>query len=405
MYRIPRVAHLVFFPIQYFAPLYRELARRPEIDHTVYFYSDATLRRFHDDEFGREIQWDTPLLGGYESRFCSSALKKGIRGGFFQHPNWDIIHETAFGKYDVIWVHGYADPNTWLTAIAASICGTRLLIREEQTLLNGRPWYKRALKAVMLRALFRSACGLYIGENNRRYFEHYGMPKSRLFPARYCVDNDFFRGKAEELAPKRGEIRAEFGITDDAPVILFSGKFIEKKQPLLLIEAFARVCREIPCWLLMAGDGPLRKPMEELIRRLQIPNVLMPGFQNQTELPRAYIAADIFVLPSAYMETWGLVVNEAMNFSLPVVVTDKVGCAADLVREGWNGFVVDHQRVDALVEAMASLVKDQEMRQRLGRRSYDMLSNYSIKACADDIVAACIAVSQKNAWVENRKTS
>lgn len=399
------VAHLVSHPIQYFAPLYRELARRSEIDHTVYFYSDATLRQFHDEGFGREIQWDTPLLDGYESRFCSSALKKGIRGGFFQRPNWDIIREIAFGKFDVIWIHGYAHPNTWLAAVAASISDTKLLIREEQTLLNGRPWYKRVLKAIMLRALFTSSSGLYIGENNRRYFEHYGMPASRLFPARYCVDNDFFRGKAEELAPKRGEIRGGFGITDDTPVILFSGKFIEKKQPLLLIEAFARVCRETPCWLLMAGDGPLRQPMEDLIRRLQIPNVLLPGFLNQTELPRAYIAADIFVLPSGYMETWGLVVNEAMNFSLSVVVTDKVGCAADLVREGWNGFVVDHQRVDALVEALSRLVKDREMRQRFGERSHDLVSGYSIKICADDIVAACLAVRQKNIRTQERLVS
>lgn len=394
---LPRVAHLVSHPIQYYAPLYQELARRPEIDLTVYFYSDASLGRFYNDEFGQEIQWDTPLLGGYESRFCSSARKKGVQAGFFQRPNCDIIRETAFGKYDVIWIQGYAHRTTWLAAVAASICGTKLLIREEQTLLNGRPWYKRVLKAVMLRPLFRSVCGLYIGENNRRYFEHYGMPVSRLFPARYCVDNDFFRRKAEELAPNRGEIRVGFGITDDAPVILFSGKFIEKKQPLLLIEAFAKVFKQTPCWLLMVGDGPLRQPMEDLIRRSKISNVILPGFLNQTELPRAYTAADIFVLPSKYMETWGLVVNEVMNFSLPVVVTDKVGCAADLVREGWNGFIVDHESVDALAMAMAELVKDRDMRQSLGRRSYDMVSNYSIKACADDIVAACLAVSQKNA--------
>jgi glycosyltransferase involved in cell wall biosynthesis len=257
----------------------------------------------------------------------------------------------------------------------------------------------------MLRALFRSACGLYIGENNRRYFEHYGMQVSQLFPARYCVDNDFFREKAEEMAPKRGEIRGGFGITDDAPVILFSGKFVEKKQPLLLIEAFSRVFRETSCWLLMAGDGPLRQPMEDLIRRLQIPNVLLPGFLNQTELPRAYIAADIFVLPSSYMETWGLVVNEAMNFSLPVVVTDKVGCAADLVRQGWNGFVVDHQRVDALVEALSRLVKDREMRRRFGERSHDHVSEYSIKICADDIVSACLAVCGKNVQPQERLMS
>jgi glycosyltransferase involved in cell wall biosynthesis len=231
------------------------------------------------------------------------------------------------------------------------------------------------------------------------------MPESRLFPARYCVDNDYFQRKAEELGLSRGEIRDGFGITDDAPVVLFSGKFIEKKQPLLLIEAFAKVYKQTSCWLLMVGDGPLRQPMEDLIRRLQIPNVLLPGFLNQTELPRAYTTADVFVLPSAYMETWGLVVNEAMNFSLPVVVTDKVGCAADLVREGWNGFVVDHQSVDALAEALSLLVKDREMRRRFGERSYDLVSEYSIKTCADEIVAACLAVRQKDALPQERLMS
>jgi glycosyltransferase involved in cell wall biosynthesis len=256
----------------------------------------------------------------------------------------------------------------------------------------------------MLRALFWGAWGLYVGEKNRQYFEHYGMPRSKLFPAYHCVDNDYFVGKAAELASKRGEVRAGFGITDGTPVILFAGKFIKEKQPKLLIEAFAQVRREIPCWLLIAGDGPLRQSMEDLIRRLNIPNILMPGFLNQTEIPRAYSAADLFVLPS-YMETWGLVVNEAMNFSLPVVVTDKVGCAADLVRDGWNGFVVNHQRVDDLAKAMAGLVKDRDLRQSFGQRSYDQISNYSIKACADNIVAACLAVSRKSTLAQECRTS
>jgi len=397
MNNVLRVAHLASHPIQYFAPLYRELAQRPEIDHTVYFFSDATVRKVYDEGFGQEIKWDMPLLGGYEARFCPSARKKKIHNGIFHLPNWDILRETALGKYDVIWVHGYAHLNTWLAAIASSVSGTKFLIREEQTLLNGRPWHKRLLKAVMLRPLFRSAYGLYIGENNRRYFEHYGMLPSKLFPARYCVDNEFFRGKAIEYASTRREVRSGLGISDDNPVILFTGKFIEKKQPLLLIEAFARLRRETPCWLLMVGDGPLRQSMADLISRLRVPNIVLPGFFNQTELPRAYTAADIFVLPSAYMETWGLVVNEAMNFSLPVVVTDKVGCAADLVQDGWNGFVVNHQSIDALKNAIARLVKDSNLRQVFGRRSYELVSGYNIKSCADDIVAACLAVNRKTA--------
>ncbi len=361
----------------------------------MFFFSDSTLTKFKDDEFSKEIEWDVSLLDGYIARICPSATKNKIQDSIFHMPNWDIIKETAFGKYDVIWVHGYAHLNTWLAAIASFFSGTKILIREEQTLLNGRPWYKLLLKTVLLRLLFRLTYGLYIGENNRRYFEHYGMASTRLFPARYCVDNDFFRGKGGELTARKKEIRSEFGFFDDAPVILFAGKFIEKKQPMLLIEAFARLRKELPCRLLMVGDGPLRQSMESLIRRLDVPDVVLTGFLNQTELPRAYAAADIFVLPSAYMETWGLVVNEAMNFSLPVVVTDKVGCAADLVKDGWNGFVVEHRNVDALKNAMKILVGDSKLRKEYGQRSLELVSRYSIKSCADDIVAACLAVAGK----------
>src|SRR3990172_7079616 len=90
--------------------------------------------------------------------------------------------------------------------------------------------------------------------------------------------------------------------------------------------------------------------------------VRIAGFLNQSELPAAYAAADVFVLPSAFHETWGLVVNEAMNFDLPVVVSDKVGCGADLIEPGRNGFIVPHDDTAQLAEAIGRLVGDAEMR-------------------------------------------
>ena len=386
-----RVAHLVSHPIQYFVPLYRELSSRPEIDLRVYFYSDATVREFYDGGFGRRIRWDIPLLEGYQSRICRSATRTDITGAFLRCPNADIVWEVASGRYDVVWVHGYAYSTTWLAALSARAKGASVLVREEQTLLERRPWYTRALKRVALRALFSQAWGLYIGEENRRYFEHYGMPPGRLFATRYCVDNRFFQGQAARLAPRRREVRAALGITDDTPVVLFCGKLIDKKQPLRLLEAFERVRRRRRCWLLMVGDGALRPAAQDLVARRGIPSVVMPGFLNQTELSAAYSAADIFVLPSAWHETWGLVVNEAMNFALPIIVSDKVGCAEDLVRPRWNGFVVSHRDVDALADAIATLVADEPLRRDFGTRSRELVGEYSVEACADGIIAACLA--------------
>lgn len=389
-----RVAHLVSHPIPYFAPLYRELATRRGIDLTVYFYSDATLRDFDDAGFGRLVAWDTPLLDGYNSKFCPSSRRTDLSTRLTKGPNWDIVREIATGGFDVLWVHGYAHATTWLAVTVARMRGMRVLVRDEQTLLHGRGLRKRLFKQAALRALYSQSSALHIGERNREYFAHYGMAPERMTPARYCVDNRFFGEQAALLAPQRQAIRARFGAESGLPVVLFAGKLIEKKQPLRLIEAFARVRAERACALLIAGDGPQRAEAEALVARLAAPNVHFAGFLNQGEISQAYAAADIFVLPSRLHETWGLVVNEAMNFGLPIVVSDKVGCAADLVHEGRNGFVVDHSNTTALARAVRALVANPDMRARFGAESRAIIERYSIEACADGIVAACLRDSR-----------
>ncbi len=397
--RPPRVAHLVSHPIPYFAPLYRELASRPEIDLTVYFYSDATAREFADPGFGRSVAWDTPLFDGYRHRFMPSAARTDVSTRMTKRPNWDIVREIVSGRYDVLWVHGYAHMTTWLAVAAARVRGMRVMIRDEQTLLHTRPLVKRLLKSLALRALYSHTSALYIGEQNRRCFRRYGMPESRMFAAPYCVDNAYFQTQARALVARRDELRARFGIADDAPVVLFSGKLIEKKQPLLLIEAFARVRRTRRCALLIVGDGPLRAAAEEHVARLSVPDVHFAGFLNQNEISQAYAAADLFVLPSQLHETWGLVINEAMNFGLPVIVSDKVGCAADLVHEGQNGFVVPHNSVERLTAAIETLVADPAKRVQFGEESRRIISEYSIEAAADGIVTACVGGEERRtAW-------
>jgi glycosyltransferase involved in cell wall biosynthesis len=386
-----RLAHLHSHPIPYQAPLYREVARRPEVDLTVYFSSDASVRGYYDQEFGREVAWDTPLLDGYRSHFPPSASRTATPGPYGSPPRLDVVRELLAGRFDAVWMHSYAHANVWLVTAGELARGSRVLIREEQTLLHERPWYKAALKKAALGAIFSSTWGLFIGEQSRRHFLHYGMPEERLFPARYCVDNEFFLGKAEELRPRRSELRADFGIDGDAPVVLCVAKTIPKKAPLLLIEAFARLRVKRPCSLLMVGEGELLPTARELVARRQIPDVHFTGFLNQSELPAAYVASDVFCLPSVHNETWGLVVNEALNFSLPIVVSNKVGCAVDLVRPGKNGFVVPAGEVEPLAESLEVLVAHDELRRSFGRKGLERVSEYSVAACADGIVAACLA--------------
>lgn len=395
-----RLAHLVSHPIQYFAPLYRELSARDEIDLTVYFYSRETVGGFYDKGFGREITWDIPLLNGYRAVFPQSAGRTPHNGGPLRRRNFDLIADLLRHPPDLVWVHGYAHLTAWLAFAASRVRRRPFLLREDQTLLRSRSSWRRLAKRVALPVMFRHSVGLYIGKENRLYFREYGVPEERLHPAPYAVDNDYFRAAAAELQGRRDRLRRAFGVSDDAPVLLFVGKLTPQKNPLVLLKAFAELRRHRRCWLLFVGDGVLRAAIEEESRTRNIPNVLVSGFRNQTEIPQAYSAADILILPSR-SETWGLVVNEAMNFGLPIVVTDQVGCAADLVADGHNGFVVPTDSIAGLAAALARLVDDHELREAFGARSAEIVENYSIKRCADAIVAACLASARaRNGKVE-----
>jgi len=387
-----RVAHLISHPVQYLVPIYREISKSPDVDLTVYFYSDTSIGKHFDAAFGREFEWSTPLLGGYKYRFLPSSKGKPT-GRRFEWPNWDVLADVVRQHYDVIWINSYMGTNAWLTRVAAFFLGIPVFFRDDTNFLTPRPRWKRFLKSVFLRTFLRGAWAFYVGEESLRYWKFYGIPSRRLFFSPHCVDNDFWSSKACELAPRRREIRHSYGIDDDSPVILFCGKFIPKKQPLMLLSAFAKVRKKLPCWLMLVGDGALRAELERKISESGIDNAILPGFLNQDELPFAYTAADIFVLPSGFNETWGLVVNEAMNFSLPIVVSDQVGCGKDLVKEGLNGFTFDHADEAQLVDRLMQLVQNAAMREEFGKNSVALVADYTVENCAKGIVQAGRAAS------------
>ncbi len=372
-----RLAVLFSHPIQYFAPLMRALASQSDIDLTVYYCSRQGVVPTYDPHFNTTYSWDTPLLEGYHSVFLPNIRRGDSTHGFFRLVNPRIIGELTRGSFDALLVHGYEHMTKWLAFLGAGIVGTKVILRGESNLLNERPWYLRAAKSLILRPLLqRMAACACIGTANHDYYRHYGVPEERLFCVPYVVDNGFFQAEHTRLRPKRTEIRAALGIAEHVPVVLACAKLYKVKQPLLLLEAYQRVRNKRPCALIYAGDGPMRPDIERVVRENNIPGVIITGFVNQSRIGEIYTAADLIALPSL-SEPWGLVVNEAMNFGLPVVVSDRVGCAADLVHSGENGFVVSHNCISALSNALENLVSDAMMREQFGRRSRELIESYS----------------------------
>lgn len=387
-----RLASLVSHPIQYQAPLFRALARHPDVDFTAVFLSDHGVKPTLDPGFGRVIAFDVPLVEGYRSLFVRNRAPHPHTQSFFGAVNPGLASVIARERFDALWVHGYAQLSNWIGFATAACLRIPFLIRGDSQLLVHRPLSVRSLRRLVFATLFRAASAvLYIGQQNRRFYEWFGVPADKLFFAPYGVDNAFFAERAEAARQngRREVLRARIDAGPDDVVLLVVGKLMGFKRPLDVVRAMARLDRRAIA--VFVGDGELRDAVE---RELVASGVrgMVTGFVNQSDLPEWYAAGDVAVLASDF-EKWGLVVNEAMACGLPVVVSDLVGCAPDLVHEGESGAVFRARDPEALAAALRPLVTEPALRARLGDKARRLIERYDVAAAADGIVAAATAVT------------
>ena len=277
--------------------------------------------------------------------------------------------------------------------LGAWLSRTPVLLRTESHLMRSRPATTEFAKSVILRALFRfTAAFLAIGEANTRFYEYYGLPPEKMFWTPYCVDNEYLISEQQRLARDREAIRQEIGISPGRSVIIYSGKLIERKRVEDLLQAVKLLSpKSQVAELLILGDGPRRALLIGLADSLDL-RVRFVGFQNQSQLARYYVCGDVFVLPSSY-ETWGLVVNEAMAFGMPIVTTSVVGAGVDLVTPGITGYTYEPGDCAALAACLDPLLKDAEARRRMGEAALRRVGPYNLDECVKGVLAALQFVS------------
>jgi glycosyltransferase involved in cell wall biosynthesis len=326
------IAFLTSHPIQYQAPLFRLLARRPGVQLTALFCHDHGVRPTYDPQFGKVIGFDVPLLEGYEHRFLRNmSPRPGISPLGLINP--EVLRLLNGNEYDALIVHGYSYVTT-LMGLLGPRRRTRVLLRGESNLLSHRGPAKRVLKQLALRAIFgRVDHFLPIGSLNAAYYGAYGVAHEHMTLAPYSVDNAFFASRSAGARQEPNLVRQRLGLPESRPLFLFAAKLIAKKRPLDAVRAFARAREAGPAALVYVGDGELAGGLRDEIERLGLArDVYLLGFRNQTELPEIYGACDVLVLPSGD-EPWGLVVNEAMACGTAAVVSDQVGSGPDLVTD------------------------------------------------------------------------
>ena len=261
----------------------------------------------------------------------------------------------------------------------------------------GKEWVKRRLIKL-------NSAGLAGGTPHRDYLVQLGLMREQVFLGYDVVDNEYFRCESGKARTDAASLRSRLGLP--VKYFLASARFVEKKNLFRLIQAFGRYRvlagksgvgnPELENWsLVLLGDGPLKSDLQKFISELGLQaSVQLPGFKQYDELPAYFGLASAFVHAST-TEQWGLVVNEAMAAGLPVLVSNRCGCALDLVKDGVNGFTFDPGDTETLANLMFRLADGQFPIAEYGIASQRLVSTWGPERFATGLRDA-VAVALKN---------
>jgi glycosyltransferase involved in cell wall biosynthesis len=375
-----RVAILTEIIAPYRIPVFNALAQHEGMDLKVIFLSetDPTLRQWRI--YKDEIRFPYEVLPSWRFRAGRShfLLNAGLSASLEKFAPEAII----CGGYNYI--------ASWQALMWARRRGVRFILWSESNARDARGQHK---PVESLKANFRKRCDRFVvpGKSAFEYLRLLGAPVESIFIAPNAVDNCFFATQAEEVKRHPDAFREKFGLP--RRFILFVGRFVPEKGVFDLLEAYAKLENGLrsELGLVFAGDGASKEELQQQAKRISPGMVCFPGFAQREDLAGLYALAEALVLPT-HSDPWGLVVNEAMACGLPIIVSTVAGCSADLVEDGWNGFVVPPRDSQELSVAIDSVVRQPELKQRMGKRSSERIRNYSPRACADGLAAATLSV-------------
>jgi glycosyltransferase involved in cell wall biosynthesis len=324
------IGYVVEHPTQFEVPFYRFAAADEEHDLTVFYPRPPEDAPRSDDELGRSVSWGFDLSEGYPWHVADPSDRAALS------------RQLESAGLDLLIVNGYTLPFYRRATRAARKLGLPLALRLDSVLFNHtlpRKWAKRGL-FLWLRRRYQHF--LATGSLTREFLAAVGVPEERVGAFPYAVDVEHFRRGADLTAAEARAVRVRWGLPEDIPLVLSLTKFSARESPHDLLRAAARLVEKgSEAVFVLAGAGPeedeLRREAEELLGEAAAERVIFPGYVPYTDLPALYGTVDLFVHPVPE-ERWGVSVAEALAAGLPVVTSDRVGAAHDLIRTARNGF-------------------------------------------------------------------
>jgi glycosyltransferase involved in cell wall biosynthesis len=382
-----KLAIISSHPIQYNAPLFRLLSQRDELDVCVFYSWEGTANKI-DPEFGEKITWDIPLLEGYDYRFVPNMSDDPGTHHFRGLNNPGLIGEIEQWNADALLVYGWAF-KSHLEVLRHFHGKIQIFFRGDSTLLSDGNPVRKILRRFWLRWLYKHVdVVFYPGQRSKEYFLAHGLAEDQLVHVPHSIDIRRFQVNAHVLEKEAMNQRRKLGIPDDAMVVLFAGKLVSRKQPEYLLQTVLELVtmnQPSSLHMIFVGTGPLLTCLKE--KAGSSPHIHFIGFKNQSAMPLTYRMGNIFILPSV-VETWGLAVNEAMACGRAVVVSDRVGCAPDLIKRGINGDIFSCDIERELKNILLNYLKNPNELVMMGKNAQKMIEDWSTEVAVKKIVGS-----------------
>jgi glycosyltransferase involved in cell wall biosynthesis len=382
---VKRIAWIVHSPTPYKTPFFRMLAKQAQVDVTFLFLYWGDPQR----------AWELDDLPGVKYKVLPGiSFRKRPGQSELVHSGTAVVGELRKGCFDLVVICGYSHPTLLFALFYCFVTGTPFVLQGESHVVQPRHPLKRALKRCLLFPLLRHARAAFAtGRKSADYWAEIGIPREQVFTLSNTPDLEFFQSKSDAARNTRESVRKSLGLSSRRAG-LFVGRFVEEKGVEIILEAMAGLAPEKQPQLLLVGDGPLRLNYDKIIQHHNLP-VRIIDFQQKSQLPELYAAADFFILPSL-TEPWGVVVNEAMACRLPLLLSDQVGAAYDLLKEGCNGFMVPAGNTAAWRKALIAMteITDTELK-RMGAASREIVCPWNHEANVKNVLACISQVLQK----------
>lgn len=367
-----RVAVIHSIPSPARIALFNEIEKIKKLDLTVYFLQETS----EGVDWINRTKFDFKVPKGLSFRFFT---KESYR--FSINPS--VVSELAATDHDVVVAFGWDSFASIFAFLFCSLTSRRFILWSGSTAYE-QSWRRTFFLPLVKLVVHGSRAYIAYGSWAKEYLVSLGANPNKVFIAYNTVNTDFFKREEDRWRKKKVGLKNELGLKT-SKVILYLGQVIERKGIRNLIEAFAKIKngdRDVS--LLIVGSGEQLPELKDLVKRREIHDVFFHPAVKNSETPRFYALADVFVLPSKE-EVWGLVLNEAMASRLPVITTSKVGAAPDLIEDGKNGFVVEPENPAHLSKAINDALRRSK---EMGSYSQKKIEGFSLRKASEGVSQA-----------------